>query len=148
MLLILKRHHRNETTYDGRIYIRGQFVCDTVEHCRSALPVGTYLLVKGVCKAHMKQVFFIQPPLPKLCEECMLETSESLNQRLFCRTPMLKPGNGAYRQDDRGIRIGQRLIPGCLIQPNSHFKRLSNRLSKALKRHEELLFTIVEELQP
>ncbi|MDD6836197.1 MAG: hypothetical protein PUF04_03455, partial [bacterium] len=82
MLLILKRHHRNETTYDGRIYIRGQFVCDTVEHCRSALPVGTYLLVKGVCKAHMKQVFFIQPPLPKLCEECMLETSESLNQRL------------------------------------------------------------------
>ena len=132
MLLILKRYHRNETTYDGRIYIRGQFVCDTVEHCRSALPVGTYLLVKGVCKAHMKQVFF----------------SESLNQRLYCRTPMLKPGNGAYRQDDRGIRIGQRLIPGCLIQPNSHFKRFSNRLSKALKRQEELLFTIVEELQP
>ena len=77
-----------------------------------------------------------------------METSESLNQRLYCRTPMLKPGNGAYRQDDRGIRIGQRLIPGCLIQPNSHFKRLSNRLSKALKRQEELLFTIVEELQP
>ena len=89
MLLILKRYHRNETTYDGRIYIRGQFVCDTVEHCRSALPVGTYLLVKGVCKAHMKQVFFIQPPLPKLCEGCMMETSESLNQRLFCPCSML-----------------------------------------------------------
>ena len=148
MLLTLKRHHRNETTYDGRIYIRGQFVCDTVEHCRSALPVGTYLLVKGVCKAHMKQVFFIQPPLPKLCEGCMMETSESLNQRLFCRTPMLKPGNGAYRQDDRGIRIGQRIVPGCLKHPQKCFRKLSDRLSKALKRNQDLLLTIVEELQP
>ena len=78
----------------------------------------------------------------------MRETNESLNQRLYCRTPMLKPGNGAYRQDDRGIRIGQRLIPGCLIHPDCHFERLSNRLSKALKRQKELLFTIVEEWQP
>lgn len=148
MLLTLKRYHRNKTIYDGRLYIAGRFVCDTVENCLHALPVGTYLLVRGVCKAHMKQVFFIQPPLPKLCEGCMMETSESLNQRLFCRTPMLKPGNGAYRQDDRGIRIGQRLIPGCLIHPNSHFKRLSDRLSKALKRNQDLLLTIVEELQP
>lgn len=83
-------------------------------------------------------------PYQPACASCPSLPFVSLNSRLPHRCPMIKPGNGVHNRIDGSIIVGERLIPGVLIQPAPIFARLVERLVKAHSRGKTILLTIRE----
>lgn len=147
---------------DGILQIGGQNVCSCSEHTATRLPAGTYAVLIHRCHQYQRKMPLIVPldqshPLSDpstdqpcessyqpACASCPSLPFVSLNSRLPHRCPMIKPGNGVHNRIDGSIIVGERLIPGVLIQPAPIFARLIERLVKAHSRGKTILLTIRE----
>lgn len=155
---------------DGILQIGGQNVCSCSEHTATRLPAGTYAVLIHRCHQYQRKMPIIVPldqshplsvsPSVHSCESSSVRSSVSsylpacascpslpfvsLNSRLPHRCPMIKPGNGVHNRIDGSIIVGERLIPGVLIQPAPIFARLIERLVKAHSRGKTILLTIRE----
>lgn len=147
---------------DGILQIGGQNVCSCSEHTATRLPAGTYAVLIHRCHQYQRKMPIIAPldqphrlsetstdqpcesSYQPACASCPSLPFVSLNSRLPHRCPMIKPGNGVHNRIDGSIIVGERLIPGVLIQPAPIFARLIERLVKAHSRGKTILLTIRE----
>lgn len=155
---------------DGILQIGGLNICSCSEHTATRLPAGTYAVLIHRCHQYQRKMPLIIPldhahplsesPTDQPCESASVLSCESsyqpacascpalpfvsLNSPLPHRCPMVKPGNGVHNRIDGSIIVGERLIPGVLIQPAPIFARLVERLVKAHSRGKTILLTIRE----
>lgn len=131
---------------EGTLYINEQYICDTVENRYTALPAGTYRIVRHYCKQYDRMMPMIIPAPFTLnhppCSQCKLEDLVFNNRNHPQKCPMLKPGNGAHTLTDGSILLGTSLCSGCLKHPLAAFNPLAERIRKASKRHKTITLTI------
>lgn len=153
MNIELRRTQKKALYTEGTLTINGQYICDTSEHRLTALPAGTYRIVRRYCKQYARNMPLViasnrQKPTSKSqrlkarCESCKKMEFVCNNSRMPLVCPMLKPGNGVHNRTDGSILVGTRLIPGCLTHPCRAFGPLYQRIRKNLERGNEVLLTI------
>ena len=170
MNIIIQRKEQTKSAIAGTLHIDGQYICDTAENRHTALPAGTYQIVRHFCKQYNRFMPLIRHPefssgsvkelvsgsknhqwdcslLTARCEGCSPQKTEdkevSLNTILPCYCPMLKPGNGVHHRNDGSILLGTQIIPGCLSHPLHAFEPLADRIRKAIKRNKVITLVIL-----
>lgn len=143
MKITIKRIHSQGEAIEGTLHIDGRYICHTAEHRHTALPAGTYTLVRHYCKQYDRYMpLVLRDGLPD-CRTCPSPEDEvSLNTLLPCHCPMLKPGNGVHHRTDGSILLGTDICPGCLRNPLQAFLPLAERIRKAMKRNTEVTLEI------
>lgn len=139
----------------GSLHIDGHSICDTEENPRTALPEGTYRIVRHHCKQYNRYMPIVichpeqsegSEDINLRCTHCQLSLEEeeevTLNTVMPCICPMLKPGNGVHHREDGSILLGTRIVPGCLSHPLDAFNPLSERIRKAIFRGKEITLVI------
>ncbi len=146
MYIKLTRLERNNDSIDGRISINGAYVCDSLECASKAILPGEYRVLLCKCKQYGRRMPLIATENSRFddCENCRKLWTVSNNTVLPRVCPMLKPGNGVYGRTDGSIIVGLRCAPGFLIQPESAFVRLFDRIRKSLACHETVTLSIKE----
>ena len=146
---------RKSDIHSGSLYISGTYICDTEENPRTALPEGTYRIVRHHCKQYNRYMPIVichpeqnegSEDINLRCTHCQLSLEEeeevTLNTVMPCICPMLKPGNGVHHREDGSILLGTRIVPGCLSHPLDAFNPLSERIRKATSRGKEITLII------
>ena len=122
MQIHLHRHHIHTVACDGTLSIDGIRFCDTAEHARHRVPVGTYRIALKHSKVHGRK-------MPTLVE---------------APTACLATGNGIWNSPDGRILLGTYISPGCVKQSREPFMQLYNRLNTTLRRGNDVTIRITE----
>lgn len=144
MNITITRKSRNAEALDGILSIDGFKLCDTAEHCATALAEGTYRIVRHKCKQNGRFVPFIitdtmsKPP----CESCPKLEFFTCNSTMPCICHQIKIGNGIYNRADGSIIVGTYIAPGCLKNSKEPFESLCERIRKLSSRGSEITLTI------
>ena len=163
MNITITRKSRNAEALDGILSIDGFKLCDTAEHCATALAEGTYRIVRHKCKQYGRKMLRLEAAtlsnpvrsagVTKQESEFWLEAStrcdhcpklefvcNNTTMPIYC--PMLKPGNGIYNRADGSIIVGTYIAPGCLKNSKEPFESLCERIRKLSSRGSEISLTI------
>ena len=144
MNITITRKSRKAEALDGILSIDGEKLCDTAEHSATALPEGTYRIVRHKCKQYGRFVPFIvtdalsKPP----CESCKKLKFVSCNSTMPCICHQIKMDNGIYNRADGSIIVGTHIVPGCLMRSKEPFENLCERIRKLSFRGSEITLTI------
>ena len=112
MEIIIVRQEHKSWGIDGHLYINRKRICDTVEHPKSHLPAGEYIISSlGASGSSF---------------------SEAAHSELTIPFP--------FRHGD-GI-VGKHLLPGVVTQSQPTYDRLYERLKKAFQRGTPVRLTI------
>lgn len=174
MNIIIQRKEQTKSAIAGTLHIDGQYICDTAENRHTALPAGTYQIVRHFCKQYnrfmplIRHPELVSGPVKELvsgpvkelvsgskkhqwdCSHCKPQITEeevSLNTIMPCHCPMLKPGNGIHHREDGSILLGTEIVPGCLSHPLQAFSPLAERIRKAVKRNKVINLVILNSFQ-
>ena len=126
-------HYRHAV--NGKLFVGGMHVCDTLEHEAHCLLPGSYPLLLVYDEETERNQILI-----KLCDLLPWETMKDY------RWPRIMSSNGPYLLTDGSVSVGECHHLGFLVKCNVHFELLHNRLRKALKRGGEAQLTIVNEV--
>lgn len=144
MNITITRKSRKAEAIDGILSIDGVKLCDIAVHSATALPEGTYRIVRHKCKQYGRFVPFIvtdalsKPP----CESCKKLEFVSCNSTMPCICHQIKIGNGIYNRADGSIIVGTYIVPGCLMHSKEPFDNISERIRKLSSRGSEITLTI------
>lgn len=139
-------------------------VCGTVEREADCLPQGKYRVVIGRCKYRIRKMPFLLPLDGDASSE---EKAPSHGQRVvdsaqcdqcckarhchefgdtsgFASLPcaMVQPGNGPFTMGKGGILVGDAYEPGYVLDSQSLFTTLHERMKKAIWRGHEVVVEI------
>lgn len=142
--ITIRRVQSANESADSKMYISGRFVCDCSEDVATALPVGSYHVVVDRCKQYGRKMLLVlaDEDCKPCCASCKRVGEPSVNSRMPCVCPMIKPGNGVYLRSDGSIIVGERLVPGVLKQPVTTFNRLFARLKTAVERGAKIMLSV------
>ena len=153
MKLLLNRHYKGETYTIGKLYIDGEYFCDTIEDKdrglfqnmplsdikekkvihQTAIPTGTYeitLKVQSPKYSQRKQYDFCDGYLPRLID---VPGFDGILIHIGN-----KPG------DSSGcILVGENKVKGQVINSTATFKKLYEILNKANENNENIEITII-----
>lgn len=139
MTIQIKRNLVKGEITQGKLYIDGSYVCDTLENSRSCLSSGFYAIRITKCKQHKRNVICVEKYADEtgkasMCHKCKLKELVFNNTVMpqFC--PQIKAGNGVYGRCDGSIVVGTRATFGCIISPRSAFDLLYERIRKNIER--------------
>lgn len=135
MHIKIKRNRTTRYGTDGRLYIDGNYVCDTTENPIHHLPTGSYRVTLQHNAAKRRKV----PVLTPLETLKPSETLEPSAPRAF-----LAYGNGLHNIRDCRIHIGEFLVSGLVIHSYDTFKTLYDRINNSQRRGNEVTLTITE----
>ena len=62
MNIIIQRKEQTKSAIAGTLHIDGQYICDTAENRHTALPAGTYQIVRHFCKQYNRFMPLIRHP--------------------------------------------------------------------------------------
>ena len=148
MNITITRKSRNAEALDGILSIDGFKLCDTAEHCATALAEGTYRIVRHKCKQNGRFVPLITSLTPNLsplipdCTKCKKLEFFTCNSTMPCVCHQIKIGNGIYNRADGSIILGTYIAPGCLKNSKEPFESLCERIRKLSSRGSEITLTI------
>ncbi|MEE1386812.1 MAG: DUF5675 family protein [Prevotella sp.] len=142
--ITIRRVQSANESADSKMYISGRFVCDCSENIATALPVGSYHVVVDRCKQYGRKMLLVLADEDRkpCCASCKRVGEPSVNSRMPCVCPMIKPGNGVHLRSDGSIIVGERLVPGVLKQPVTTFNRLFARLKTAVERGARIVLNV------
>ena len=142
--ITIRRVQSANESADSKMYISGRFVCDCSENVATALPVGSYHVVVDRCKQYGRKMLLVlaDEDCKPCCACCKRVGEPSVNSRMPCVCPMIKPGNGVHLRSDGSIIVGERLVPGVLKQPVTTFNRLFARLKTAVERGAKIMLSV------
>ncbi|WP_293588374.1 DUF5675 family protein [Prevotella sp.] len=142
--ITIRRVQSANESADSKMYISGRFVCDCSENVATALPVGSYHVVVDRCKQYGRKMLLVlaDEDCKPCCASCKRVGEPSVNSRMPCVCPMIKPGNGVHLRSDGSIIVGERLVPGVLKQPVTTFNRLFARLKTAVERGAKIMLSV------
>lgn len=143
MIIEVRRIRTQSESIDGHLYIEGQKICDTVENTYKAVKPGTYAITLVRCPLYERKL----PHIGRdrlYCDQCPPQEDANMNTHVPVRCTMLKPGNGVHQRTDGSIRIGTRIVPGCLCRPKPAFDILYDRIRKNLERGNKVTLNIIE----
>lgn len=153
MKLFLNRHYKGESYTIGKLYIDGEYFCDTIEDKdrglfqnmplnqikekkvihQTAIPTGTYkitLSVQSPKYSQRKQYDFCKGYLPRLIDVPGFEGV------------LIHIGNKAG--DSSGcILVGENKVKGQVINSTATFKKLYEILNKTKENNEDIEITII-----
>lgn len=164
MNIIIKRIRKRDEAIDGALYIDGLKICDCAENAKSAIPVGTYPIIRHKCKQKARYVPLILQNdeglgmkvegkslnsqlsiLNQKCSRCKKLNMVSSNTNMPCFCPQIAMGNGVHNRTDGAIIVGKYLIPGCLTHTKEPYENICERLRKLDSRGSSVTITIVED---
>ena len=151
MNITITRKSRKAEAVDGILSIDGVKLCDIAEHSATALPAGTYRIVRHKCKQYGRFVPLITSLTPNLsplipdCTKCKKLEFVSNNSTMPCICHQIKIGNGIYNRADGSIIVGTNIVPGCLMHSKVPFDNLSERIRKLSSRGSEITLTIINQ---
>jgi len=117
MNIELRRYKILSETCDGCIYINGHLICDTAEPSALRLPEGEYNVT-----------FRKHPKYGHRAPYLVNHRDGSLIDKGF-----LIHGNGVFNAKRNDILLGEKCVPGVVVNSRKHFDPLVKRLEKALK---------------
>ena len=121
MEIIIVRQEHKSWGIDGHLYINRKRICDTVEHPKSHLPAGEYIISSlGASGSSF---------------------SEAAHSELTIPFPS-RHGDGALSLKHGEIIVGKHLLPGVVTQSQPTYDRLYERLKKAFQRGTPVRLTI------
>ena len=153
MKLFLNRHYKGESYTIGKLYIDGEYFCDTIEDKdrglfqnmpleqikekkvmhQTAIPTGTYKITLNVQSpkySQRKQYDFCDGYLPRLIDVPGFDGV------------LIHIGNKAG--DSSGcILVGENKVKGQVINSTVTFKKLYEILNKAKENNEDIEITII-----
>ena len=139
MLITITRNLVKGEVTQGKLYIDGLSICDTLENTHSCLPAGSYPISITKCKQYRRNVIIVESlgdevPQNAKCHKCKLKEMVFGNTVMpqFC--PQIKAGNGVYGRRDGSIVVGTRAMFGCIVSPRSAFDLLYERIRKNIER--------------
>lgn len=130
MKIEIRRTRIGKEVMDGKLYVEGAYLCDTAECVEGAIEEGIYVVSRRKCKAYGRGMLLVDDE--GKCGKCAYRGP--VYGKLPCRCPMITWGNGAYRCDDGGIRIGEYVTHGCLLRTKEIFDGLYERVRKCMER--------------
>ncbi len=151
MNIIIQRNKIRDEYVHGTLTIDGSArICDTLENNNYKVPSGEYIIRLVKCKHHARKMPVLLPhpstlnpqPLCTLCKKSSNSDPLSLNLKLPCYCPMLKPGNGVNGRRDGRILVGQYNCLGSIIKPKAVFDALYERIRKSLSRGNQVTLTV------
>lgn len=121
MEIVIVRQDHKSWGIDGHLYINRKRICDTVEHPKSHLPAGEYIISSlGASGSSF---------------------SEAAHSELTIPFPF-RHGDGALSLKHGEIIVGKHLLPGVVTQSQPTYDRLYERLKKAFQRGTPVRLTI------
>ena len=139
MTITIKRNLVKDEVTQGKLYIDGLSICDTLENSSSCLSSGIYAIRIAKCKQHRRNILCVEKCTDEtnrnsMCHKCKLKEMVFGNTVMpqFC--PQIKAGNGVYGRHDGSIIVGTLAAPGCIISPRSAFDLLYERIRKNIER--------------
>ena len=139
MLITITRNRFKGEVAEGKLFIDGLYVCDTLENSRSCLSSGFYAIRITKCKQHKRNVICVEKYADErgkasMCHKCKLKELVFNNTVMpqFC--PQIKVGNGVYGRHDGSIIVGTLAAPGCIVSPRSAFDLIFERIRKNIER--------------
>ena len=146
MNILLQRQKQQHELLLGKLYINNEPICDTLENIHAALPPGTYPIVRHYCKQQNRQIPLLITPdttfMEIKCKHCQQLHEPNNNTPHPCYCPQLKAGNGIHHIHDGRILVGKQLVPQCLIQTQTTFNKLYNRIRKQSSRGKSITLII------
>lgn len=131
MKIEIKRIRTTRYGTDGRLYINGNYVCDTTENPIHHLPTGTY------------QVFLQNHPVWKRKMPIITPVDGNLSSPFNGdKKGSIAHGNGLYNIYDCRIHVGKICVSGLVINSYDTFKTLYDRINNSLRRGHEIQVTI------
>lgn len=123
MHIEIKRNRTTRYGTDGRLYIDGNYVCDTTENPTHHLPTGSYRLT-------------LQHNAAKGRKVPVLTSAQHV--------AFLAYGNGLHNIRDCRIHVGEFRVSGLVIHSYDTFKTLYDRINNSQRRGNEVTLTITE----
>lgn len=133
MKIEIKRNHNTRYGTDGRLYIDGNYVCDTTEN-------PTYHLPAGFCQVTLQHNAAKGRKVPVLTPVCKNQSSTFNGDK----RGSLAYGNGLYNIHDCRIHVGKFRASGLVINSYVTFKNLYDRINNSQRRGNEVFVTISE----
>ena len=131
MHIEIKRNRTTRYGTDGRLYIDGNYVCDTTENPIHHLPTGSYQVTLQHNAAKGRKV-------PVLIPEGGNQSSPSMGDK----RGSIAYGNGLHNIHDCRIHVGELRVSGLVIHSYDTFKTLYNRINNSQRRGHEVILTI------
>ena len=125
---------------DGILAIKGEPVCETIEHPAKHLPAGEYEINFVSNKFFGKKMPMVKVP-KKTATACQLSSSRGAT----AVQPCIMPGNGPFLNTDGSIIVGEHICVGVLGQTDKYFGRLYERVKKCYRREVSITLIIREE---
>ena len=139
MLITITRNRFKGEVAEGKLFIDGLYICDTLENSRSCLSSGFYAIRITKCKQHKRNVICVEKYADErgkasMCHKCKLKALVFNNTVMpqFCG--QIKVGNGVYSRHDGSIIVGTLAAPGCIVSPRSAFDLIFERIRKNIER--------------
>ena len=151
MNIELIRKKQCKESIDGTLYIGGLRICDCAENASTALPPGSYRIVRHFCRQQGRFVPLIvgsqaSDDLPKFLEDrcalCPKLHSVTVNTNMPTLCPQFSQGNGIHHRTDGAVILGTRIIPGCMKHTRKPYESLMERIRKASGRKNEIVLHI------
>lgn len=133
MQIEIKRIRTTRYGTDGRLYIDGNYVCDTTENPIHHLPTGSY-------RVTLRRNASMGRKVPVLTPKGGNQSSPSMGDK----RGSLAFGNGLYKIRDCRIHVGKYRVSGLVIHSYDTFKTLYDRINNSQRRGHEVTLKITE----
>lgn len=136
---------RNRTTHygtDGRLYIDGNYVCDTTENPVHHLPTGSYKVTLQHNAAKGRKVPVLTPI--ETLKPSVVRQSSPADLKPSALQAFLAYGNGLHNIRDCRIHVGEFRVSGLVIHSYDTFKTLYDRINNSQRRGNDVTLTITE----